>query len=232
MHSAVLAHCLSIASFFHHHYALVSDKSLLARLVRITYEDSSGKGKPEEGLAFFVEHFEALATRTDTRIVEIDGFYPLDAEPYEMGVMDVFQYMIGNTDWSAVYQHNILLLRSADGLVTAVPYDFDWSGVINAHYARPGEALGTRSVRTRVYRGMCRPREQMQPVFQRLIDERDETYALYRGDEHLDPRRLEKSLEYFDDFYATLESPEQLQKGILGACRLWERDVARKAGGH
>ena len=63
--------------------------------------------------------------------------------------------MIGNTDWSMVYQHNVemLYLNSA---AFAIPYDFDHSGIVNAYYAKPNPMLNIRSVRDRIYRGMCR----------------------------------------------------------------------------
>ena len=58
----------------------------------------------------------------------------------------IFEYMIGNTDWSMVYQHNVemLYLNSA---AFSIPYDFDHSGIVNAYYAKPNPMLNIRSVR-------------------------------------------------------------------------------------
>ena len=44
-----------------------------------------------------------------------------------------------------------------DGHYVWVPYDFDWSGVVNARYATPDPKLDVRNVRDRVFRGFCRP---------------------------------------------------------------------------
>jgi hypothetical protein len=52
--------------------------------------------------------------------------------------MAVFQYMIGNTDWSVPYLHNIRILSfDAQTIPSVVPYDFDHAGIVNAPYALP-----------------------------------------------------------------------------------------------
>ena len=38
---------------------------------------------------------------------------------------------------------------------TPLPYDFDFSGLVNAPYAKPRPELGIRTVKSRVYRGYC-----------------------------------------------------------------------------
>lgn len=45
--------------------------------------------------------------------------------------MAVFQYFIGNTDWSVEYQQNIKLLAiDSTSIPTTVPYDFDHAGTV------------------------------------------------------------------------------------------------------
>ena len=63
--------------------------------------------------------------------------------------MSVFQYMVGNTDWSMVRFHNVEVSRTPRGVYVPVPYDFDWTGLVSTRYARPNEGLGIRSVRQR-----------------------------------------------------------------------------------
>ncbi len=66
-----------------------------------------------------------------------------------MATLDVFEYLIGNTDWSAVFNHNVVLIRDAAGRATAVPYDFDFSGLVDADYASVAPELPIRDVRQR-----------------------------------------------------------------------------------
>jgi hypothetical protein len=43
--------------------------------------------------------------------------------------------MIGNSDYGTKMVRNMKLLKDTDGTFTAVPYDFDFSGLVNAGYA-------------------------------------------------------------------------------------------------
>ena len=70
--------------------------------------------------------------------------------------MSIFQYMIGNLDWSVLKSHNIALFRREDGTIIPLPFDFDYSGLVNAEYAVPPKALHLYSIRVRKYRGFCR----------------------------------------------------------------------------
>ena len=96
----------------------------------------------------------------------------------------IFEYMIGNTDWSMVYQHNVemLYLNSA---AFAIPYDFDHSGIVNAYYAKPNPMLNIRSVRDRIYRGMCRKDplifEKMRQYYVSKIDDVSSVLEKYKG---------------------------------------------------
>jgi hypothetical protein len=136
-------------------YNLLTDKSLRVRLARLTYHDTSGKYDPLTAYGFFTEHFDSLARRHGAVVVEPEQWDPREANPEELAIHDVFQYLIGNTDWSVIYGHNIVHIEQADGSVTAVPYDFDFSGLVNTEYAGPPPQLRIRSVRQRIYRGFC-----------------------------------------------------------------------------
>ena len=86
--------------------------------------------------------------------------------------------MIGNTDFSALAQHNIMLLRTPDGRVTPLPYDFDFSGLVDADYAGPPPGLGLHSVRHRLYRGFCHPGLDWDALFQKFRDKRMQVFEL------------------------------------------------------
>ena len=138
-------------------YNALTDKSLRARLARMTYHDTSGAPSRSTRVRVFVEHFDSLAKRHDAVVWKPERFDVLDADPVEMATLDVFEYMIGNTDWSAVFNHNVVLIRDAAGRATAVPYDFDFSGLVDAEYASVAPELPIRDVKQRIFRGVCRP---------------------------------------------------------------------------
>ena len=64
--------------------------------------------------------------------------------------------MIGNTDWSSVDEgHNMELVKGPSETQWAVPYDFDFSGIVDARYAAPDPRFSIKDVRQRFYRGWC-----------------------------------------------------------------------------
>lgn len=82
-----------------------------------------------------------------------------------MTVIALFQYMIGNTDWSVMNNHNVKEIISKKTALQGhlqCLYDFDYSGLVNAEYAIPSEALGIEKVTDRIYRGYTRTSEEIQ----------------------------------------------------------------------
>lgn len=199
-------------------YYLLTDKGLRTRLAKIRYVDTSGRRDDAVRYAFVTEHFESLATRLRCKIIPKKKFDSRKADPYTAGLMDVFQYMIGNTDWSVTHQHNVVLLSCPPDSIIPLPYDFDSSGVVNARYATPAPQVKIKSVRERIYRGLCRPEAMFDTIFDHLIDTKPAIYALLENQPGLDRRWLYQTTRYYDQFYKTLANPKNLQKRILDAC--------------
>ena len=169
-------------------YNALTSKSLRVRLVRVTYRDSAGRSEPLERYAFFTEHFESFARRHDVTVRPKQPFDPRSGDAMEIATLDLFEYAIGNTDWSAVEGHNMLLVESATGLVTPVPYDFDFSGLVDAEYASVSPKLGTSSVRQRVFRGVCRPDTDWDAAFAHFAARHDAVLRLVDEIPDLQPR--------------------------------------------
>ena len=159
-------------------YNLLTDKSLRVRLAHITYHDTSGDREPFTRYGFFTEHFETMAARNNATVWSPEVYDPRLADPNELAIHDLFQYMIGNTDFSVIYQHNIAIIRDPDGLATPVPYDFDFSGLVDAHYAAPSPILPIRSVKQRLFRGFCDDRVHWNAVLAVYGDRAGEILAL------------------------------------------------------
>ena len=143
----------------------LTDKSLRVRLARITYRDAGDQGRAVTRYAFFTEHFDALAARHAAEVWRPKELDVRSVDANELATVALFEYLIGNTDWSAVYSHNVVALRSASGAVSAVPYDFDFSGLVDAEYAGPPPGVPIASVRERIYRGFCAPEPNWPAVF-------------------------------------------------------------------
>jgi len=200
-------------------YELLTDKSLRTRLASVTYRSANEGDAGIRRYAFFTEHFDSLAARSSTEVLRTDAVATDLFDAQEITTLAVFQYLIGNTDWSAIRGHNILTLRAQHGTVTAVPFDFDYSGLVAAAYAGPPPGLPIRSVRERIFRGFCEPKPDWAAVFDAFTARRDEIAALPAAIPGLDAREAKQALSYIESFFALLDSAERRTERIVAACR-------------
>jgi hypothetical protein len=193
-------------------YNLLTDYSFKARVAQITYEDSARKRPSQTKYAFFIEDEESLAKRTKTENFKMKQTVMSAVDSLQMATVAVFEYMIGNTDWSVAFLHNIKLLAKKDHFPLPVPYDFDHSGIVEAKYARPPEVLDLSSVRQRLYRGITYQPTVFKQVFDKFKSVKPQIYALYEGNTQLDPAYIKRTLKYLDSFYETIDDPKSLKR--------------------
>ena len=199
-------------------YQALTPWSYRTRLAHVTYRDSTNKARPVQSWAFFVEDDGDLAQRRNVKKLETEGAAFDDLESTKFGYLQLFQYMIGNTDWSVGGLHNITLLRDSIGIVHPVPYDFDWTGAVNARYAFPAKTLPIRVVSQRLWRGDCRTAEQMAPAFERFRGRRAEMDSAYTTLAPLSAPVREKMQRYFAEFWPLLENPTKLVAEFKRSC--------------
>jgi hypothetical protein len=204
-------------------YDELSSHGLNSRLATVTYTDARNSKKIFDGPAFFVEHFDRFALRIGAQIPDIERFDPRTVPPGIMATHDLFQFLIANTDWSAVYQHNVLLVKLGNGNIVPVPFDFDWSGLVNAKYAYPDETLKIRSVRTRLYRGLCYDDATYTAVKAEFIKSRPLINALVDELPGLGDRERISTKSYVDDYYEILGNPKTFARKIVKKCRAFDK---------
>ena len=189
-------------------YNLMSDFSFKARLARVTYADSAKKQAAFTRWGILLEDDSDMAKRNRARIYK-SRYRAEHCDTLATATMSLFEYMIGNTDWSVVYQHNMrLVLDSTRTRPMPVPYDFDHSGIVEAPYAKPAEQLEISSVRERLYRGPIYPLSVLNQVIARYNAMKPQVYALYETDERVDRGYVKQTLAYLDDFYALINDPK------------------------
>jgi hypothetical protein len=161
-----------------------------------------------------------MAMRNQSHNVEKIGLRPEETKKDDFLKMAVFEYMIGNTDWSVQFQQNIKLITvDSTSLPTVVPYDFDHAGIVRAPYAKPAEELKMSSTRERRYRGYCIPdMTQFTEVFEIFNQLKDDFYAVYKGNSLLDSKYQDQTIKFLDKFYATINDPELAQKAFSYPC--------------
>ena len=201
-------------------YQLLTPMSHKARLLKFTYADSgSGKVRARR-YGFIIEEPAAMAARLGGKVMAQKGALPGDLDPFQDALFGVFQYMIGNTDFSEAALHNVELYFGNDGVVAPIAYDFDFAGVVNATYAVPDEKLGIPNVRQRLFRGYCAEPQAYTRVFELFKAKKTEIYALYSDPigKLMDQGMVRSTLKYFDDFYETIGDPRAAKRSIVEAC--------------
>jgi hypothetical protein len=140
-----------------------------------------------------------------------------------MDQVAIFNYMIGNTDWSVPNQHNIqvfsLLNPSYTSRNIAVPYDFDHSGLVDAHYAYPFKELPIESVRDRLYLGVCRNEETMKNAIRAFSDKKDDFYRIIQEFPYLSTPSKKQMINYLNSFYSKFDKKYTVIYDMLRSCK-------------
>jgi len=203
-------------------YNIITPLSYRVRLVRLTIIDTGKGNEVTEDWAFLQEPDELMTLRLDGKMIENDELSMSRVNPEAINSLSLFQYMIGNADYSVTGGHNlnILVLNSGNppGFLP-VPYDFDFSGLVNAHYALPSENLGTTSVRERYYLGLCRPKQVHEKTIQELAQFNDEIMAYINDFEYLDDKEKVDMIEYLDSYFKDSRESGFIDGKIAPTCR-------------
>jgi hypothetical protein len=201
-------------------YNQLTPASFLVRPVEITYLDSSGGDDPITRMGFLIEDEEQLAARIGGMYLEIPGARATAFEPQQMGTMFLFQFMIGNIDWSTANTQNLKVFRvGADHF--AIPYDFDWSGLVDAPYAGPSHLTERlhESVRDRLYLGVCWNEIDFSAVFSLFEERKAGLLGLTREVPGLSESNSRLAAEYLEEFYEFIQDPGRAERNLGRMCQ-------------
>lgn len=215
-------------------YQLLTDNSFTVRLVRLSYVDRDEKLDPWTDIAFVIEDDKDMARRQDLDRVNVESVLYSQLVHTNVAVLQLFQFMIGNNDYSVIKPsgdddccHNIELLGSEDDdqvvlpdeSIIPVPFDFDFSGLVNAAYAAPPSQIPVRDVRFRYFYGLCVPRPILDQAIVELQSKREDFLALVANTEQLDESMREKNITYIEEFFEIIDDPELINEEIVRRCR-------------
>lgn len=119
----------------------------------------------------------------------------------------MFQYMIGNTDWNLTNGHNIKWIQQAAlPSPTPIPYDFDFSGLVNAPHASPHPNMPIKSVRDRLLQWRGKTKTELREVAQKFMAEKESLYAIINNTDGLTSSHKSDMIEFLDEFYVEISS--------------------------
>ncbi|MEP7109486.1 MAG: hypothetical protein ABI760_15945 [Ferruginibacter sp.] len=203
-------------------YNLLTDFSFRVRLMHVTYTDSKGKVKPYSQCAFVLEDIDGVAKRNKCLEKKLTRYSPTGTHSYQTTLLSVFQYMIGNADWSIPNYHNIKLLipkKENYALPIPVAYDFDMSGLVNANYATPPPDLGIERVTQRVYRGFATTIEETQLVIDLMLQKEKEIFSIINGFDLLNQKNKKEMAYFLEEFFKTIKNNAEVKNIFITNAR-------------
>lgn len=187
------------------------ERSFRVRLATINYLDKAGKpAGTRHGM--LLEDEGDVARRMEGRIVELPRLMFKDVEMDTLMPMMIFEYMIGNTDYSIYALHNVRVVQRPDKSLHPIPYDLDYSGLVNTPYARPARGLIIKSVTDRVYRGPCKRPELIDPYVANFNAKKDQIKALPDSIPGLDRDSRNQTKDYINSFFSSVRTPRDAKR--------------------
>jgi hypothetical protein len=194
---------------------LLTDYSFHVQLARVKYVDSSNSYPSQEKYAFLIENNKEMAARLQGDLLDADEYQLKAINKENYNLLAIFQYMIGNTDWNMFRHHNIkLVLPHNEEIPMAVPYDFDYSGLVNAPYAVPYASLPIKHVRERFLQWKGKDVAELEGTIQLFLDKKEEILATCKSFSALEKEAREDITGYLESFFSLLENPENLAKEL------------------
>jgi hypothetical protein len=200
--------------------------SFRSRLLRVTWVDTEDDNKADERYGFVLEHKNELEDRTNMKEPGLERASYDDLNAHQAAVTALFEYLIGNTDFSMIAGpageaccHNGLLLREVeDSDIFFVPYDFDMGGIVDAPYAEPNPRFGLRSVTERLYRGHCRFNPDMEAARAVYLENQPAVMKLIEEQPGLDNRNRKRVQRFLENFYDVIGNDKKFEREILDRC--------------
>jgi hypothetical protein len=203
-------------------YNLLTDKSFRVRLLRLNFKDSNARAKDILEYAFLMEDLKDLAKRNNCTEWKKPPRRQEATDRQQMTLVAIFEYMIGNTDWSVTGAHNALQIVSKEDTLAApfaVPYDFDFSGLVATDYSIPDEKLNIENVKQRVYRGYPRTLAEINEVLDVFKQKKDNIYNIINSFDLLNKSSKKEMTGYLDEFYSTISNPKEIISVFIDEAR-------------
>jgi hypothetical protein len=206
-------------------FNVIDPLSYRVRLASVDYAEPSGKLSATRW-GFFIEDLDDLARRNGMTQARVgDRILASQLEPAQAGRVALFNYMIGNLDWSMRAGpkgeeccHNSRLLAGPGGRFVPVTYDFDYSGLVDAPYAIPPKGLGVKNVRSRVFRGYCLHNAGTVAAAAEFRARRAAIEGVYSRIPGLEERTRSKALAYLRTFFDEIATDQAVRDNLLKNC--------------
>ncbi len=209
-------------------FEIITDYSYKTQLLELSFIDSDNYKDPWTSIAFLIESEKHLAKRLgmDTYTTPEVARQRLDLE--HTSIMEVFQLMIGNTDYSSIrgsrgerccHNARLLIPTNDNQKIIPVPYDFDSSGLVNAKYAKPPPGIPISSVRSRYFTGWCKDEKYFLTAVEKFKTHEQEIRTLFETTPLLNKNAKKSTIKYLNQFFNSMNNPKKVKVEVTNRCR-------------
>lgn len=213
-------------------YNVITDYSFRVRLFKINYINTAKEKKPVVQYGFAIEPVRQLEKRTKTQEIIYSGLTQKNIRKDILDRAALFNYMIGNTDWAVPIAHNIQLMYQPDvpenEVNLAIPYDFDYAGIVNTDYAVPFDRLPIESTRQRLYMAVCRSDESFLKMINEFVQKKEALLRVINDFPYLNPRSKKDMTTYIEGFFSLVNKRNTLLSSLKTDCAWFERQALIK----
>lgn len=198
-------------------YQEIEPSAFHAKLVDLTV--LKGQETDYELSGIVVEDVRAYNARMDSKTLEKGVIRVSKVDRDAFAKLVFFEYMIANTDYSVTKHHNIKIVQLPDrDRLTAVPYDFDYSGFVGHEYAVPNPILPIDNVHDRYF---FKPYKLTEAEFESAkafyLSIEQKIYDLCDAATYMESRTIKGCKIYIKDFYKELKSSKRIRDKFIKA---------------
>ncbi|MBS4072286.1 MAG: hypothetical protein KGZ90_13195 [Algoriphagus sp.] len=190
------------------------------RLVRVEFTNlDDKKAEPVVLLGILIEDDDEVAKRFDGEILS-KKIPPNIMEDSATVRHDLFQMMIGNTDWSGLYQHNQKVMLVGEKTIIPLAYDFDMTGLVNPPYGQVNSAVGIEKITDRMFRGFCRDPALVQTIRKEFLAKESKIFqTIELNKQYFSEADAKWVNNFIKEFYDILKNDKLFQQKVLESCR-------------
>lgn len=186
-------------------YNLMTGEGYRTQLVKVTYRDAVS-GEETERFGILIEDTTEMANAHGGE--ECDDCINPAADQFATGSLEqvaLFNYMIGNADWSAKLVRNVKIVQQqAGGAYKLVPYDFDFSGFVMTEYAKPNADFQQKNVQDRIWIWEFDTAPQLATVAAEFSAKQDAALDLVNNYPNLSAKSKRQITKYLNGFFQDL----------------------------
>jgi len=186
-------------------YNGITEESFRVQLLKVVYKDTHTNSITKQW-GFLIEDTAQLRNRIGAEKSKIkSGIAATDFDKPSFYKMTVFQYLIGNSDYDLGSGRNLkMVIRN--GKYIAIPYDFDFSGLVDASYAVPNPNYGLTSMQERNYQGFAEDLAYLENTLEFFHSQKSTLKSTVKKFKILKGKYRYEVSKYVESFYENIDT--------------------------